>query len=71
MDKYIDKINDMDEIAYYEMARLAMAEIADSVVESMDMSDDEFIRLREQLQSYLDNDGNDVAINNEANATEE
>jgi hypothetical protein len=51
-----EKIDAMDEIAYLEMARLAMAMIGQEVCDSMDLSDDEFIRLREQLQDYLDND---------------
>ena len=44
-----------DNITYLEMARLAMATVPDTIVEEMDMSDDELIRLREQLQQHLDN----------------
>ncbi len=36
------------------MARLAMAAIPDTIVEEMDMSDDEFVRLRQQLQKYME-----------------
>tara|TARA_B100001939_G_C16742332_1_gene530311 strand:+ start:561 stop:740 length:180 start_codon:yes stop_codon:yes gene_type:complete len=43
-----------DNIAYLEMARLAMAAIPDTIVEEMDMSDDEFVRLRQQLQKYME-----------------
>ena len=42
-------------IAYLEMARIAMVTIPDTIVEKMDMSDDEFVRLRDQLQQYMDN----------------
>ena len=42
-------------IAYLEMARIAMATIPDTLVEKMDMSDGEFVRLRDQLQQYMDN----------------
>ena len=44
-----------DNITYLEMARMAMATVPDTIVEEMDMSDDELIRLREQLQQHLDN----------------
>ncbi len=39
---------------YLEIARLAMAMIADDLVDELDMSDDEFLRLRDQLQEHLD-----------------
>lgn len=38
---------------YLEMARRAMAEIPDSLAAEMDISDDEFTRLRDQLQAHL------------------
>lgn len=38
-----------DNIAYFEMARIAMITIPDTIVEKMDLSDDEFDRLRQQL----------------------
>ena len=44
-----------DAVTYLEMARIAMATVPDTIVEEMDMSDDELIRLREQLQQHLDN----------------
>ena len=40
--------------SYLEIARLAMAMIADDLVDELDMSDDEFLRLRDQLQEHLD-----------------
>jgi hypothetical protein len=39
-----------DNISYLEMARLAMASIPEDVVDHLDISDDEFVRLREKLQ---------------------
>ena len=43
-----------DSITYLEMARIAMAIIPDDLIVHMDMSDDEFIRLRKQLKQYLE-----------------
>ena len=43
-----------DNITYLEMARIAMATIPDTIVEEMDMSDDEFVRLRDQLQQHME-----------------
>ena len=43
-----------DAITYLEMARIAMAIIPDDLIVHMDMSDDEFIRLRKQLKQYLE-----------------
>ena len=43
-----------DSITYLEMARIAMAIIPDDLIVHMDMSDDEFIRLRKQLKEYLE-----------------
>ena len=43
-----------DNLTYLEMARIAMATVPDTIVEEMDMSDDEFVRLREQLQQHMD-----------------
>lgn len=53
----MSKIRNEDWIAYLEMARLAMSCIPDDVVDSMDLSDKEFLRLRDQLRSYMDDDG--------------
>ena len=44
-----------DTIAYLEMARLAMAMVGDEIAEEMDLSDEEFLRLRDQLQQLMDN----------------
>ena len=44
-----------DNITYLEMARIAMAIIPDDLTVHMDMSDDEFVRLREKLQQHMDN----------------
>ncbi len=44
-----------DAITYLEMARIAMATVPDTIVEEMDMSDDELVRLRDQLQQHMDN----------------
>ena len=43
-----------DNITYLEMARIAMDTVPDTIVEEMDMSDDEFVRLRDQLQQELE-----------------
>ena len=43
-----------DNITYLEMARIAMATVPDTIVEKMDMSDDEFVRLRDQLQQQME-----------------
>ena len=43
-----------DSITYLEMARIAMATVPDTIVEEMDMSDDEFVRLRDQLQEHME-----------------
>ena len=43
-----------DNITYLEMARIAMATIPEDLAEGMDISDDELIRLRDQLHIYLD-----------------
>ena len=43
-----------DNITYLEMARIAMATVPDTIVEEMDMSDNEFVRLRDQLQQQLE-----------------
>ncbi len=45
-----------DIINYLEMARLACAMVPDEVCEEMDMSDEEFQRLRESLTTFLDSD---------------
>ena len=38
-----------DNINYLEIARIAMLSIPEHIVEQMDMSDGEFIRLRDQI----------------------
>ena len=43
-----------DTIAYLEMARLAMAMVGDEIAEEMDLSDEEFLRLRDQLQRLIE-----------------
>jgi hypothetical protein len=43
-----------DNITYLEMARIAIATIPEDLAEEMDISDDELIRLRDQLHIHLD-----------------
>ena len=43
----------VDEAAVLEIARLAMARIPDDVVDHLDISDDEFLRLRKAIQLEL------------------
>jgi|TARA_R110000824_G_scaffold215592_5_gene402090 hypothetical protein len=43
-----------DNVTYLEMARIAMATVPDTIAEQMDMSDDEFVRLRDQLQQHME-----------------
>ena len=52
-----DGINIPDRIAYFEMARLGMAMVSDDICDEMDISDEEYLRLRDQLQKYMDGDG--------------
>ena len=47
-------IMEEDNITYLEMARIAMATMPEDLAEGMDISDDELIRLRDQLHIYLD-----------------
>ena len=42
-----------DQTSYLEMARLAMSRIGHAICTEMDLSDEEFIRLRDNLQKYL------------------
>ena len=44
---------DPDNISYLEMARLAMASVPEMIQENMDVSDEEFVRLRDKLQAHL------------------
>ena len=44
-----------DSITYLEMARLGMMIVGDEIAEEMDLSDEEFLRLRDQLQQHMDN----------------
>jgi len=43
-----------DNITYLEMARLGMAMVGDEIAEEMDLSDEEFLRLRDQLQQHME-----------------
>jgi len=43
-----------DSITYLEMARIAMAIIPHTITDQMDMSDDELVRLRDQLQKHME-----------------
>ena len=43
-----------DTIAYLEMARLGMAMVGDEIAEEMDLSDEEFLRLRDQLHRLME-----------------
>ena len=45
-------------ITYLEAARVAFsdADVSDGIAEQMDISDAEMIRLRDQLQSFLNQD---------------
>lgn len=42
-----------DAITYLEMAKIAMAMVPDEVADELDISDAEFLRLREQLEKDL------------------
>ena len=42
-----------DSITYLEMARLGMMMGGDEIAEEMDLSDEEFIRLRDQLNEVM------------------
>ena len=43
-----------DCVTYLEMARIAMACVPDEIEGQMDLSDEEFIRLRDQLNEFFD-----------------
>ena len=45
---------DTDHTAYLEMARIAMAAIPEDIADNLDISDTEFLRLREKLQKELE-----------------
>ncbi len=47
--------NKEDSITYLEIARLGMMMVGDEIAEEMDLSDEEFLRLRDQLQQHMDN----------------
>jgi len=49
----MEEINKSDTIAYFEMARLAMVYVSRNVMIDMDISDEEFVRLRDQLDKYM------------------
>ena len=42
-----------DSIAYLEIARLGMMMVGDEIAEEMDLSDEKFIRLRDQLNEVM------------------
>ena len=44
-----------DSISYLEIARLGMMMVGDEIAEEMDLSDEEFLRLRDQLEEHMDN----------------
>jgi hypothetical protein len=43
-----------DSITYLEMARLGMMMVGDEIAEEMDLSDEELIRLRDQLTEVME-----------------
>ena len=43
-----------DSITYLEMARIAMTTIPHTIADQMDISADEFVRLRDQLQEHME-----------------
>ncbi len=43
-----------DSITYLEIARLGMMMVGDENAEEMDLSDEEFLRLREQLEEHME-----------------
>lgn len=49
----MDRLDEMDEVTYLEMARLAMAMVPDELMEEMDISEEEFLRLREELEKHM------------------
>tara|TARA_Y100000593_G_scaffold37803_1_gene73265 strand:- start:1353 stop:1499 length:147 start_codon:yes stop_codon:yes gene_type:complete len=46
-------MKDEDYEVYLEIARYGMSMVGDEIAEQMDMSDDEFLRLRDQLEDYM------------------
>ena len=47
-------MKDKDYITWLEIARLAMSTIPEDITSELDMSDDEFIRLRDKLDDLTD-----------------
>ena len=45
-----NQLTGTDYIAYLEMARIAMAAIPEDIADNLDISDAEFLRLREKLK---------------------
>jgi len=43
-----------DNITYLEIARLGMMMVGDKIAEEMDLSDEEFLRLRDQLEEHME-----------------
>jgi hypothetical protein len=42
-----------DSVTYLEIARLGMVMVGDEIAEEMDLSDEEFLRLRDQLNEVM------------------
>lgn len=47
-------MKDKDYITWLEISRLAMSTIPEDITSELDMSDDEFIRLRDKLDDLTD-----------------
>ena len=43
-----------DSITYLEIARLGMMMVGDEIAEEMDLSYEEFLRLRDQLEEHME-----------------
>lgn len=54
MDKPTPQKIASDIVTYLEMARIAMVYVPEKIVEDMDMSDAEFIRLVSELGNFLE-----------------
>ena len=55
-----------DQVAYFEMARLGMAMVGQEICDEMDISDEEFLRLRDNLDKYMNEDDEDTIANRNA-----
>jgi hypothetical protein len=58
----VANIDQGDLTHYLEMARVAMAQIPDGICEEMDISDDEFTRLRDQLHQVMSEESEGIKI---------